>query len=153
MRDCTQKVISELRTLQSPDIRETLLESTLLIEKYTGSGDWRGISSNVDDAEISAEAIAELRQALIDFTRKHPEHPDVGTAIWALSKLFDESLRDFFLTEMRRHVDAGRVHPVWQADCALGNLGEGVGYDYSPGETSHDRYIDAVRRHLHKHSK
>ena len=153
MLDCVHKVISELRTLQSPNIQETLLESTLLIEKYTKTGDWRGISSNVDDADVSSETIAELRQELIDFTRKHPEHPDVATAIWALSKLFDESLRDFFLTEMRRHVDAGRVYPVWQADCALGNLGESVEFDYSPGEIRHDRYFDAVRQYLHKHSK
>jgi hypothetical protein len=153
VRDCIQKVISELRSLRSPNIRETLLESTLLIEKFTGTGDWRGISSNVDDAEVPSDLIAELRQTLINFARTHPEHPDVGTAIWALSKFFDESLRGFFIAEMRRHLDAGRVHPVWQADCALGNLGDSVEYDYSPGEASHDSYFDAVRRYLQKNAQ
>ena len=120
----------------------------MLIEKFRGLSGYRGVSSAVDTAEVTQDSITDLRAALIGFAQRHREHPDVGSALWALGKLHDQSLRTFFLNEMRHHLQARRHHPVWQADCALDELGDGVDYDYAPGETSHDEYFKAVSVYL-----
>lgn len=152
MPDCIQRVIADLRDGVSPDIRERLLEAALLIEKSRGLCSYLGISRAVDAAEVTREGISELRVALIEFAKRQREHPDVGSAIWALGKLHDVSLRTFFLNEMRHHLQERRHHPVSQADCALDALGGGVDYDYPPGETSHEKYFESVRLFLDSHS-
>jgi hypothetical protein len=151
MSSCVRKVVDALDTGDDPDIRERLLEATLLIEKFTGSGDYRRVSPAVDSAEVMAQSIAELRTALINFARSRPEHPDVGSAIWALGKFRDDSLREFFLTELHRHWQARRFHPTSQADCALGDLGDGVDFDFAPGAVDYEGYFVAVRDYLRKH--
>jgi hypothetical protein len=146
--DCIQRVIADLQNGDASDIRKRLLEATLLIEKSRGLPCYRGVSPVVDAAEITPEKITELRAALIHFAQRHREHADVGSALWALGKLHDGSLRTFFLNEMRHHLQAHRHHPVSQADCALEELGDGVDYNYAPGERSHEQYFRAVRAYL-----
>ena len=75
MSNCVSKVIDALRAGGEPEIRERLLEATLLVEKFTGSGDYRGTSPAVDAAEVTPESIAELRMALIDFARSQRDIP------------------------------------------------------------------------------
>lgn len=124
----------------------------MLIEKSRGLSSYCGVSPSVDSAEVTPETITDLRIALLEFAQRHREHPDVGSALWALGKLHDSSLRIFFLKEMRHHWLARRHHPVWQADCALGEIGDGVDYDYAPGETNHEQYFKAVSAFLDKHA-
>jgi hypothetical protein len=150
MQHLVDIVIAALRSENPAEIRERLLEARLFIEKSVGTwGSWKGISRSVDEAGLSNGKLLDLRVALLRFAQEHREHSDVGSAIWALGAFRDESLRDFFLTEMRFHLQARRHHPVAQAHSALLDLGDdGPIYDYAPGETSHDGYFEAVRAYL-----
>lgn len=147
-----QHVIIELRTPESPEIRGALLDAALLIENGTGGDDYHHISPAMDREKVRPESIPLLRLGLIQFAQQNREHPDVGSAIWALSRLKDESLRPFFLAEMRHHFEARRVNPVWQADCALKTFGHGVPYEYAAGQTDHEPYFKAVDAYLEKHA-
>jgi hypothetical protein len=154
MKDCIQKVIKELSAVNSPDMQETLLEARLLVEKFRGVDGWHGISSRVEDAEITPESIRELRKTLIEFAQQHRGHPDVGSALWALSGFYDVALTEFFFSEMYHHYLSRNSDNVWQTDCALGViLNGGVGSGYNADRHSHDAYFDAVRNFLQMHGK
>ena len=150
MKDLIQLIIREVRAGESPEFQQTLLRAALLFEKFYRSGGWRGIEMEVDDAEVSEELIRELRESLITFAKGNREHPDTGSALYALSKCWGCPLRDFFLTEMRIHLDAGRLFPLSQAEAALFHFGGCTSYNYPPGETGHDGYLDACRKFLDK---
>ena len=152
MKNLIQIVTREIRAGESANFQQTLLRSGLLFEKFYCSGDWRGIEPEVDDAEVSEESIGELRESLITFSRASREHPDVGSALHALSKCWGYPLREFFLIEMKFHFDAGRTFPLSQAESALFHFGGGTHYNTPPGETSHDGYLAACGRFLAEHS-
>jgi len=148
---CVQRIIVELESGgNGPDVAERLLESALLFEKFFENGDWQRLSEVVDSASPTCEDVDALRTALINFAIATPEHPCVGTAIWALAKINDESLKDFFLNEMRRHHAAGRHFPVSQADYGLQRLGIEVGYEFAIGENDMGKYMEAVHVFLGK---
>jgi hypothetical protein len=150
MQHLVDTVIAAIRSENPTEIRELLLEARLFIEKSVGTwGSWMGISRSVDDAEPSEQKLLDLKAALLGFAKEYREHLDVGSAIWALGAFRDESLRGFFLNEMRFHLQARRHHPVSQAHSALLDLGDdAVIYEYAPGETSHEKYFEAVGAYL-----
>jgi hypothetical protein len=151
MQHCIDTVIAALRGENPDDMPERLLEARLFIEKSVGAGGSRGISRAVDEASLSEQKLLDLRTALIDFVQQNREHSEVGSAIWALGAFREKSLRNFFLSEMRYHLQAGRVHPVWQADGALAALGDDpVGYHYATGQTDHHGYFEAVTDYLNE---
>jgi hypothetical protein len=152
MQDCIQRVVTDLRTDELSDIRERLLEAALLIEKFKGMVGWQGISAAVDEAVVSPESIADLRAKLIDFAQHRRELPDVGTALWALGRFRDDSLRDFFLAELRHHFEQRHLHAVQQVSCVLEDIDGGTIYEYAPGETCHDKFYEAVRDYLDKNA-
>ena len=130
------------------------MESMLLAEKFTGTGDWHGISSNVDDAEVLPENMAVLREALLDFAQQHREHPKVGAALWALSKFHDKSLLPFFFDELRHHYFARRYHPIWQAYCALGIFLDGwIECQYEDSASDHTALFVAVKCFMQRHGE
>jgi hypothetical protein len=51
---------------------------------------------------------------------------------------------------MRCHLNARRDFAVSQANFALGNLGEGVVFDYRPGMKNYDDFFEAIRQYLEK---
>jgi hypothetical protein len=97
MQNCVQRVISVLREQKQQDMQERLLEAGLLIEKSRGLSSYRGISSVVDEANFTSGEIEELRLALIHFLEDNREHPDVGSALFALGRFQDKALKSFFL--------------------------------------------------------
>ena len=121
----------------------------MLIEKSKGAGSWSGISQVVDEAALSEQKLLDLRTALVEFAQQNRVHSEVGSAIWALGAFQDESLRNFFLSEMRHHLQAGRIHAVWQADGALAALGDDlIDFKYVPGQTDHHKYFEVVTAYL-----
>ena len=151
MKDLIHIVTAEIRAGISADFQQTLLRAALLIEKFCGSGDWQGIEEELDDAEASERSFVELRDTLMTFARCQREHPDVGTALWALGKAWQSSLREFFLNEMRVHLAAKRFFPLSQAECALFHFG---GSDSECGNTLNERapepYFAACREFLER---
>ena len=150
MKDLIQRVIREIRTGESINFQQTLLRSGLLFEKFYHSGDWNGIEPEVDDAEVSEESIDELRESLVAFSQSNREHPDTGSALHALSKCWGHPLREFFLTEMKVHFDAGRILPLSQAEAALFHFGGCTSYNYPPGKTGNEGYLKACLEFLEK---
>jgi hypothetical protein len=146
-----QRVLAALNEPKGDDFSERLLEAGLLIEKARDLGSWRGVSTAVDSAQISIEDIPRLKSALMSFIQGCPDHPFVNTALWALSTCGDDSLRGFYLDELRRHYEARRVHPMSQALCVFEVIDDICIYDFSPGETEEfDRYLDAVGAYLNR---
>jgi len=77
--------------LAKPDghiLQERLLQAMFLFERFRGiDAGWRDVVAEVAEADISADAISRLAQALRKFIVLHKHHPDVGSAICALGKL------------------------------------------------------------------
>ena len=154
MKGCIKKVIREVREVGSPDFQRTLLQAALLLEKhYIPECEWRGVDSDVDDAEVSDASTEELQDVLMAFVKAHREHPNVGTAIWALGKCWGRPLREFFINEMKAHLEAKRYFPLSQAEGALFHFGGGTHYSFSLGETDYERYYEACRRFLESQAK
>jgi hypothetical protein len=145
-----KEVIASIRNPLLVGMSKILMEAALLLEKFHDTGGWEGLSSCVDDTIVTAELAAELRSVLLDFVERCSDHPDVGIAIFALTRCGDSRLRPFFLRQMRRYCEAGLYHPMSQAEYGLTTLGDGVGYDYAPGQTDHSGYFAAVRDYLER---
>lgn len=150
-----QTVQDVIAAIQSPSgqMSEALMMAALLLEKFCDTGDWRRFSHRVDAAEVNSESGARLRAALLSFVERHPDHEDVGAAIFALTRCVDDSLRPCFLRLMKRYHDAGHFHPMSQAEYGLTVLGDGVQYGYAPGQTDHTGYFQAVGEYLIRHSE
>ena len=146
-----KELISTIRHPTAAGMSDMLVEAALLLEKFHETGGWQGVSESVDAAVMTAELASELRSVLLDFVEQHAEHPDVGVAIFGLTRCGDSGLRPFFLRQMRRYCEAGLYHPMSQAEYGLTVLGDGVDYDYAPGQTDHSGYFAAVRDYLERH--
>lgn len=146
-----RELVSAIRNPTTAGLSDALSEAALLFEKFYDTGGWEGLSARVDDALMTAESASELRSALLDFVEQHSEHPDVGVAIFALTRCGDSTLRPFFLRQMKRYCEAGLYHPMSQAEYGLTTLGSGVAYDYAPGQTDNSGFFAAVREYLERH--
>ncbi len=86
----------ELRSPIGQNLQERVLQSMFLMERFRGvDAGWRQ-HTDVREADISHTSIYLLAHALADFIRRHPSHPDVSSAIWALGKLRDTQFRPLF---------------------------------------------------------
>jgi hypothetical protein len=78
--------------LAKPDghiLQERMLQAMFMFERFRGiDAGWRDIVAKVAEADVSADAIGRLAQALRTFIVLHKHHPDVGSAIFALGKLY-----------------------------------------------------------------
>jgi hypothetical protein len=154
VKDLIQKVISEVREGQSTDFHRTLLQAALLLEKHhIPECEWRGIEPDIDDAEVADTSTEELRQAPMSFAKGSREHPDVGGALWALRKCWGRPLREFFIDEMKAHLAAKRLVPLFEADHALFHFGGGTHYNFSYGEANYDAYYESCQKFLDEQSR
>jgi len=81
-------IAEELARPVGRPLQERLLQSMFMIELHRGINDgWREVVREVSDADVVEQAIGRLAEALRFFIRSHKDHPDVGSAIWALGKL------------------------------------------------------------------
>ena len=81
-------ISTELGEPAGRDLQERLLQAMFMIERYRGiDAGWRDTVAQVADADVSEEAITRLADSLRVFIRLQKQHPDVGSAIWALGKL------------------------------------------------------------------
>jgi hypothetical protein len=135
------------------DLQEECLAAEEAILKFRTTGEGTpGLVPHLESTAITGADVAALTTALKSFVLSSPAHPSIGSAIWALSKLNDDALAPFFLDQIRLHHAGKRLHPVQQADYALGRLGHDIPeYDYSPGETTHDGYWAAVEIFLERY--
>lgn len=75
-------IAQELASPVGRNLQERLLEALFLMERFRGvDAGWRDLPQ-VGDADVSADAIARLAQALRIFIQSYRDHPDVGSAIW-----------------------------------------------------------------------
>ena len=112
-------IADELTNPVGRNLRERLLQAMFMMERFRGKdAGWRDVVSEVADADIGADAIARLAQALRRFIVSHKDHPDVGTAIWALGALYadeDAALFDLVLADGSGYGTFARE----QAQCIL----------------------------------
>jgi len=81
-------IANELRAPQGKNLQERLLQAMFMMERYRGiDAGWREVVAEVGEADIGTSAIERLAEALRLFARSYKEHPDVGSAIWALGAL------------------------------------------------------------------
>src|SRR4051812_10454672 len=97
-------------------------EEAILKFRDTGEGSPELIPE-LENTEIAESDVAALRTALKAFVEAFPAHPSTGSALWALSKLDDETLSSFYVDQIRLHHSERRVDPVQQAAYALLRLG------------------------------
>src|ERR1043165_3035391 len=95
-------IAEELATPEGRDLKERLLQAMFMMERYRGIDDgWRDVVAEVRDADIRPRAIDKLAETLRRFVLSHKEHPDVGSAIWALGVLRDDDDADLFDAVLR----------------------------------------------------
>lgn len=113
---------------------DLLLDVAFVFEKHRGGGKnytqqqqaaALGWTDKVIKIDFSANDIALLKDNLVQFIQNNPAHSNVGTAIWALGKLFDKSLKPTLIAILQQQVsrDAGALY---QTMIALDHLGENL---------------------------
>ena len=97
MRALASIIAQELESPIGRSLQERLLEAMFLMERFRGiDAGWRDVVPQINDADVGTDSIAHLARALRTFVESHPQHPDVGSAIWALGALrADEDARLF----------------------------------------------------------
>jgi hypothetical protein len=86
----------------------------------------RGRTEHLDRPEVTAHPadpadLSRLRKGLVDFVRAGAPSPIAGAAVFALGKLYDPTLTEFFVAVLRDHLHAD-AHVLYQAMIALHNL-------------------------------
>jgi hypothetical protein len=148
-KNLIQQVIAQVKRkegLNNPN-SDTFLLAGLLFEKFYDLFGWQDVDRRVIDAEVTEKSIAELREALISFAQQNRKNPAVAASLWALSKCIGYPLREFFLTEMKYHLEAKRIFPLHEAESALCRFGGGTDCNWPPDE-GEDGYLEACRRFL-----
>jgi hypothetical protein len=116
------KIADELAAPKGRHLQERLLQAMFMMERYRGiDAGWRDALSEVVDADVSDQAIYHLAEALRGFVRNHKDHHDVGSAVWALSKLRaaeDAALYRYVLEEKSGY----GAHAHEQAKCAMEDI-------------------------------
>jgi hypothetical protein len=112
-------IANELAAPPGRDLQERLLQAMFMMERYRGiDAGWREVVAEVADADVRAAAINRLAEALRVFIRSHQQHPDIGSAIFALGAL--RAGEDAALFSAVLGADSGYgPHARAQAQCAL----------------------------------
>jgi hypothetical protein len=99
MTNLGDAIIRDLQATSPNDLRERLLEAMFMMERYRGAV-CTGIDCvpHVIDADVGEAAIERLSEALESFIRTHPNHIDVGSAVWALGSRRDPKYVALFQT-------------------------------------------------------
>jgi hypothetical protein len=96
-----------------------MVEAMFMMERFRGiNAGWRDLAPRVGEADVDANSIAHLAQALRKFIQSHAGHPDVGSALWALGALCadeDAALFEAVLRDDSKYDSFARD----QAQCAL----------------------------------
>jgi hypothetical protein len=112
-------IAEDLGAPQGRNLQKRLLQAMFMMERYRGiDAGWRDVVAEVGDADISTGAINRLAEALRAFIRSHKEHPDVGSAIWALGALRADEDAVLFSAVLSPESGYGS-HGREQAQCAL----------------------------------
>ncbi len=124
MKNLAELIANALRNPKGLDLHERCLESMVLMERYRGRSTVTEIVPNTIDADITPATITHLAEALARFIKDHPDHPNVGSAIFALGTLAEPRFAELFervLTPGSGYNDFARD----QAIVSLENLGYG----------------------------
>lgn len=112
-------IAQELANPVGRSLQEHLLEAVFLMERSRGiDAGWRDVVPQIGDADVGADSISQLAQALRTFVESHPDHADVGSAIWALGALRADEDAQLFEAVLRDGSAYGS-HARAQAQCAL----------------------------------
>ena len=119
MRALSDIIAQELVNPVGRSLQDRLLEAMFMMERSRGiDAGWHEVVPQIGDADVGADAIAHLARALRIFVVSHPQHPDVGSAIWALSALRADEDAEIFEAVLRDGSGYGS-HAREQAQCAL----------------------------------
>ena len=111
---------------------DLLLDVAFAFEKHIGLGQNYtrqgqaanlGWTENVIRTDFSDNDIALLKDDLVQFIQNNPAHSNAGTAIWALGKLYDATLKPTLVAILQQQVTHDDTH-IFQTLIALDNLGE-----------------------------
>jgi hypothetical protein len=119
MQTLAHIIAQDLASPGGRSLQERLLEAMFLMERSRGvDAGWRDVVPHIGDADVGADSIAHLARALRIFVESYPQHPDVGSAIWALGALRAEEDAQLFEAVLRDGSEYGS-HAREQAQCAL----------------------------------
>jgi hypothetical protein len=119
MRALVEIIAQELAAPAGRNLQERLLEAMFLMERSRGlDAGWSDVVPHIGDADVDEDSISNLAKALRTFIQCYPEHPHVGTAIWALGALRADEDAGLFEAVLRTDSGYG-PHARDQAQCAL----------------------------------
>ena len=119
MRPLADIIAQELASPVGRSLQERLLEAMFMMERFRGiDAGWDEVVPQIGDADVGADAIGRLAQSLRTFVESHPQHPDVGSAIFALAALRADDDAQLFEAVLRDDSGYGS-HAREQAHCAL----------------------------------
>lgn len=154
-------VETTLETLRGNDheaIDDAVLVALAFYEKSAGGRLGEPICSEVLGEEASEHDIVNLREALVHLARSHPAEEFASSAIFALAKWEDPTLKSLFVEFMKASCENDRPHAMFNAMIALDRLGEDIlpkdeyGHRYGSCNES-ERNRELVRKYLQKESK
>ena len=87
MKNIIEIICHDFASPDGRNLQERCLESMVLMERFRGVGTVDEIVPDTADADISPDSITRLAETLAAFIATFPQHPDVGSATWALGKL------------------------------------------------------------------
>jgi hypothetical protein len=109
------------------DVGDTISVAADLLRKVRDPG-YRTGGPDVDAANVTPAEADDLKRALLDLLRRHPESEHAGRLVWALGNCGDPAHAADLVAQLergvRQMVESNGL--VFQALCALDNLGEVV---------------------------
>jgi len=120
-----KRITAAKSPITEPDDSLLLAHEIIAIVRMTN---FEPIESALREESFCEGDVQVLRDALIDYARRFPDHPTRGSAYWGLAALFDQGERDFFrrlleLESTKEEIDEG---VLWQVMIALDNIGEDI---------------------------
>ena len=99
---------------------------------------------------LTADEMHAVRAALLEFTDRRSDHPQVGSAWWCLGKFFDADLIPAFAAALQHHEQRASAHlgALGQIMCALGNLDVPICSDGSFAAHDHEQNLADARAWL-----
>jgi hypothetical protein len=110
---------------------DLLLDVAYAFEKHRGLGKTAtgnlGWTEKIIRTDFSDNDIALLKVDLVQFIQNNLAHPEAGTAIWALGKLIDASLKPTLIAILQQQITQNAdAFAMFQTMIALENLGENL---------------------------
>jgi hypothetical protein len=130
------------------NLQDQLVKAAYCFEHYLGmpSDAW---SDDVKNSEIDQRAVFKLRSVLIGFIEANQTDVNVGTAVWAFSKIANPDDKDFLIRLLSIYIE-NDPQVLYQIMCALSNVGESIFDGNISSLVDYEQNISLAKKYLNQ---